>query len=57
MQVVAVRCPRCRHKLLEYYGGKYVVRQITEKEAIIKYSIKSKCPKCKSFVLILQKSN
>ena len=57
MQVVAVRCPRCRHKLLEYYGGKYVVRQLTEKEAIIKYSIKSKCPKCKSFVLILQKSN
>ncbi len=57
MQVTAARCPKCRHKLFEHYGGKFLIRQISEKEAVIEYGIKSKCPNCRSFVLILRKSN
>ena len=57
MQVTVEKCPYCRHKLFEHYGGEYVLKRITAKDAIRKYGIKSKCPNCSEFIAIIRKSN
>ena len=55
MQITEEKCPRCRHKLFEHYGGEFELKLTTENDVLRKYGIKSKCPNCKAFVSIIRK--